>query len=79
MAKEFEFVRLVGAERRVGPTLASVSRHWKQEEESFLFISPHDDDVVLGGGLMFVGAGLGYLGYFFVAWRWSKKEEMKKD
>jgi hypothetical protein len=25
-----------------------------------------------GFGLMFVGAGLGYLGYFFVAWRWTK-------
>lgn len=56
MAKQFEFVRLVGAERRVGPTLASVSRHWKQEEERFLFISPHDDDVVLGGGLMILSA-----------------------
>jgi len=56
MAKQFEFVRLVGAERRVGPTLASVSRHWKQEKERFLFISPHDDDVVLGGGLMILSA-----------------------
>ena len=34
-------------ERRTGPTLASVSRHWRQQEESFLFISPHDDDVVI--------------------------------
>jgi len=51
MSQGFEFVRLVGAERRVGPTLASVSRHWKQEEECFLFISPHDDDAIIGGGL----------------------------
>ncbi len=56
MAEQFEFVRLVGAERRVGPTLASVSRHWKQEEERFLFISPHDDDVIIGGGLMILSA-----------------------
>lgn len=56
MAKQFEFVRIVGAERRVGPTLASVSRHWKQEEERFVFISPHDDDVVIGGGLMILSA-----------------------
>ena len=56
MATQFEFVRLVGAERRVGPTLASVSRHWRQEEESFLFVSPHDDDVIIGGSLMILSA-----------------------
>lgn len=56
MAKQFEFVRLVGGERRTGPTLASVSRHWRQQEESFLFVSPHDDDVVIGGGLMILSA-----------------------
>ena len=57
MAKEqFEFVRLVENERRVGSTLASVSRHWRQEEECFLFISPHDDDVVIGGALMIMSA-----------------------
>ncbi|UCE25204.1 MAG: hypothetical protein JSU74_03925 [Candidatus Zixiibacteriota bacterium] len=27
-----------------------------------------------GFGLMFVGAGLGYLVYFLVAWRWSRSE-----
>jgi LmbE family N-acetylglucosaminyl deacetylase len=52
MKEEIEFIRLVGNERRVGPTLASVSRHWQGEKECFAFISPHDDDVVLGGGLM---------------------------
>lgn len=46
-----EFVRLVGDERRTGSTLASVSRHWRNEKEKFLFVSPHDDDVVLGSGL----------------------------
>lgn len=57
MAREtYEFVRLVENERRVGPTLASVSRHWKQEEECFLFVSPHDDDVIIGGGLMIQSA-----------------------
>jgi LmbE family N-acetylglucosaminyl deacetylase len=48
---ETEFVRIVGEERRVGETLASVSRHWLGDKEKFLFISPHDDDVVLGAGL----------------------------
>ena len=52
MKKEIELVRLVGNERRVGSTLASVSRHWQHEKECFVFVSPHDDDVVLGGGLM---------------------------
>ncbi|MBN2583560.1 MAG: PIG-L family deacetylase [Planctomycetes bacterium] len=59
MAKKsdsFEFVRLVEAERRVGPTLASVSRHWKAQEERFLFVSPHDDDVAIGGALMIQAA-----------------------
>ncbi len=55
-SREYQFVRLVDSERLVGPTLASVSRHWKQAEECFLFISPHDDDVVIGGGLMIQSA-----------------------
>lgn len=53
MTKEnkIEYVRLVGSERRTAGTLAGVSRHWQGDREKFLFISPHDDDVVLGGGL----------------------------
>jgi len=47
-----ELVRLVGSERRTGSNLESVSRNWRSDKECFLFISPHDDDVVLGGGLM---------------------------
>jgi len=46
-----EFVRIVGEERRVAETLEGVSRHWMTGKEKFLFISPHDDDVVLGAGL----------------------------
>lgn len=49
--KDIEFVRLVGSERRVADTLAGVSHHWQGDDEKFLFISPHDDDVVLGAGL----------------------------
>jgi len=49
---DFEFVRLVGTERRVGTTLESVSKHWQKDKECFLFVSPHDDDVVLGSGLL---------------------------
>ncbi|MCK5113384.1 MAG: PIG-L family deacetylase [Phycisphaerae bacterium] len=47
---QYEFVRLVGNERRVGSTLKSVSRHW-QKNPRFLFVSPHDDDAIIGGGL----------------------------
>ena len=30
-------------------------------------------------GLMFVGAGLGYLVYFIVAWHWSKRDQQDKQ
>ena len=52
MQKQIEFVRLVGNERRVGPYLSTVSRHWQGKKERFLMISPHDDDAVLGAGLL---------------------------
>jgi LmbE family N-acetylglucosaminyl deacetylase len=55
-SKQYQFVRLVGEERRVGSTLASVSRHWRQDEECFLFVSPHDDDAVIGAGLLIQAA-----------------------
>jgi len=32
-----------------------------------------------GFGLMFVGAGIGYLIYFLIAWRWSAKEGRGKE
>ncbi len=51
MEPKFDVIRLVGEERRVGNSLASVSRHWQGEKECFCFVSPHDDDVVLGAGL----------------------------
>ena len=50
--EEVEFVRLVGNERRVGSYLAGVSRHWQGNKERFVMISPHDDDAVLGAGLL---------------------------
>ncbi len=52
MQEEFEFIRLVGNERRVGSKLANVSRHWQGKKERFMMISPHDDDAVLGAGLL---------------------------
>ena len=52
MQEEIEFVRLVGNERRIGSRLADVSRHWHDDEERFLMVSPHDDDAVLGAGLL---------------------------
>lgn len=52
MENGIEFVRLVGNERRVGDTLESVSKHWQGDREKFLFVSPHDDDAAIGGGLL---------------------------
>lgn len=52
MSENIEFVRLVGTERRVGDNLGSVSRHWQDGKECFLMLSPHDDDVALGAGLL---------------------------
>ncbi len=56
MSNNFEFVRLVGDELRVGNTIKSISKHFQNEKECFLFVSPHDDDVVVGGGLMIQAA-----------------------
>ncbi|MFC1795389.1 PIG-L family deacetylase, partial [Planctomycetota bacterium] len=52
MQEKIEFVRLVGNERRIGSKLADVSRHWQGKKERLLMISPHDDDAVLGAGLL---------------------------
>ena len=52
MQEKFEFVRLIGNERRVGTKLADVSRHWQGKSERFLMVSPHDDDAALGAGLL---------------------------
>lgn len=52
MSGDFEFVRLVGNERRVATTLAGVSRHWQANKERFLIICPHDDDGIIGAGLL---------------------------
>ena len=52
MEEKIEFIRLVGNERRVSTTLQGVSKHWQDDKECFLFVSPHDDDVALGGGLL---------------------------
>ena len=52
MAEDFTIVRLVGTEKRVASTLSGVSKHWQGKNERFLFISPHDDDVVIGAGLL---------------------------
>jgi len=52
MTDKPQFIRLLGDERRVADTLEGVSKHWQGNKECFLFISPHDDDVVLGGGLL---------------------------
>src|SRR4030042_138394 len=52
MQEKIKVVRLGGNERRTGTKLADVSRHWQGKQERHLMISPHDDDAVLGAGLL---------------------------
>jgi len=52
MKEQVQFVRLVGQERRAGESLSSISKHWQHGKERFMVISPHDDDAVLGAGLL---------------------------
>ena len=49
--QRFEVVRLIGRKRKAGPSLAAVEADWQRGKECFLFVSPHDDDVALGGAL----------------------------
>jgi LmbE family N-acetylglucosaminyl deacetylase len=91
MKQDFQFIRLTGDERREGPSLASVSRHWQGKKERFLFVSPHDDDAALGGGLLIqhaVKAGIpvyvavvtnGMMGYCSLAERRSIVEKRKAE
>jgi len=45
-----------------------------------LYDSLQDVFSMTGGfGLMFLGAGLGYLVYFLIAWQWSKKEGHRNE
>ena len=62
MTDQFEVVRLVAGHRRIASTLSGVSRHWQGEKESFLFVSPHDDDTVFGAGLLVLATD-GSMGY----------------
>jgi len=52
MKEKFQIVRLVDDERRVASSLHGVSKHWQGQKEHFLFISPHDDDIAIGAGLL---------------------------
>ena len=32
--------------------LSEIFSNWKAEEEHWLFVAPHDDDIILGAGLL---------------------------
>ena len=53
MSADYEFVKLAEGNKRVASDKPSeIFADWQEDKECFLFVSPHDDDVVLGGGLM---------------------------
>lgn len=52
MKDEIRLVRLTDGKRHTGSTLKEVSKDWQGQKECFLFICPHDDDIVIGAGLL---------------------------
>ena len=51
MSGKNEFVRLEGNNRIQGSSLGDIFKDWNKDQECFLFVSPHDDDVILGSGI----------------------------
>lgn len=49
---QVRLVRLADGKRHTGSTLKQVSKDWQDQKECFLFICPHDDDIVGGAGLL---------------------------
>jgi len=52
MKEEFKLVRLAGRKKIIGRTLAQVLPDWHADNERFLFVGAHDDDLVVGAGLL---------------------------
>ena len=52
MSDEVKLVRLDSKGRTEGARLADVFPDWNEGQECFMMLSPHDDDVVLGAGLL---------------------------
>jgi LmbE family N-acetylglucosaminyl deacetylase len=60
MPVEITYSRRNGQELLVSTNIADVMPDWRGRQERWLFVSPHDDDVVAGGGLAFqVGVAVG--------------------
>jgi LmbE family N-acetylglucosaminyl deacetylase len=53
MASKFHFARRQAGQLLTTSSLADLFGDWRGPAESWLFVSPHDDDVVLGAGLVF--------------------------
>ena len=51
MATDYEITVLDGSEKKVSGSLSDSFENWK-DNEKFLFVSPHDDDALIGGGLL---------------------------
>jgi len=52
MKSDFEITSLESGTRLKADTLGKGLLHWQEQKECFLFISPHDDDAVIGSGLL---------------------------
>ena len=60
MSDTIQYVRRMPGGLLTTSSIAEVFDDWRGPAESWLFVSPHDDDVVLGGGLVFqVGIAAG--------------------
>ncbi|WP_432798312.1 PIG-L deacetylase family protein [Poriferisphaera sp. WC338] len=52
MSHDFELVKLENDQRITSKNFADIFADWHPGKETFLFVTPHDDDAILGGGLM---------------------------
>ncbi|QDU32274.1 GlcNAc-PI de-N-acetylase [Poriferisphaera corsica] len=52
MSSDFQLVKLENNKRVVSENFADILADWQPGKECFLFVTPHDDDAILGGGLM---------------------------
>ena len=95
MSSTIQYARRMTGGLLTTSRIAEVFDDWRGPAESWLFVSPHDDDIVLGGGLIFqvgIAAGAqvhaavvtdGRMGYCRVEQRESiaaiRAEEAKKS
>jgi LmbE family N-acetylglucosaminyl deacetylase len=53
MSETFRFARRMSGKLLTTSRVAGLFDDWRGPDESWLFVSPHDDDIVIGAGLVF--------------------------